>query len=97
MADNDFKWQADNGGLFKNDKRTGNGPNLKGAATIVCPCCKEENVVEVAAWLKEGKKGQWYSLKFQPPYKARSGNEGQERVERSEPVQAEPEDSSFGI
>ena len=63
------------GALFRNEKAEGNQPSHRG--TVKDPTGKEW---QIAAWVKEGKKGKFFSLKLSEPYKG-----GQQQTRRDEP------------
>lgn len=49
------------GVLFKNDQKEGKQPDYRGKCEI------EGKAYEIAAWIREGEKGKFMSLKFQEP------------------------------
>jgi len=65
--------QRDNSGaLFKNHhKDRPNQPDYRGTCMIY------GKMLEMSAWLKQGSKGEFYSLSFQPPRDRQPSQEGQ--------------------
>lgn len=90
---------ADNGKgvLFKNDKkRAENHPDYTGNFTLTAALLKEyeaamvngEVKVDLAAWIKEGRKGKFLSLSVNAPYKG-------ERKTQSAPQGDDSDDAPF--
>ena len=62
-----YEMRVGQGNLFKNDKKTTDRhPGAKGRALICCPKCNAESEHWVSAWTKEGAKGRFQSLAFEP-------------------------------
>lgn len=63
MADK-FEIKPNTGNIFKNDKKGNDkAPDYKGTVNI------EGKELEIALWVKEGKKGKYFSVAFKEPYK----------------------------
>ena len=71
-----FEERDMSGALFKREKRSDKTPDYSG------PCMVGGQLLEVAAWIKEGKSGKFMSLKFGP---RRERQDTKARVEDSEP------------
>lgn len=57
-----FEQRPNTGTLFRNDRKTkDNQPDYKGKINV------NGEVFELAAWLKEGKKGKFFSLSISAP------------------------------
>jgi len=55
--------QRDNSGtLFRNDSENEKAPDYKGK------CMVNGQMMEMSAWIKQGKDSKFMSLAFQPPY-----------------------------
>ncbi len=82
-----FEQREGSGVLFKNDRKTSpTAPEYKGTALV--------NGVEmdVAAWVKEGKNGKFFSLSIKPKNQYSNGNGP---VRQSRPMPDETEDLPF--
>lgn len=54
--------KQNSGALFPNEKKADNHPDYKGKVNV------NGKEMEVAGWIKEGKKGKFLSLSFKEPY-----------------------------
>lgn len=54
--------KLNSGSIFKNEKKSDKAPDYKGKVNV------NGKVMEVALWVKEGSKGQFFSASFQEPY-----------------------------
>lgn len=54
--------KINSGSIFKNEKKSDKAPDYKGKVNV------NGKVMEVALWVKEGSKGQFFSASFQEPY-----------------------------
>jgi hypothetical protein len=53
--------------LFKNDrKRTDKDPGFTGNGDLECPHCASRFQFFINGWLKEGRKGKFFSFSFKP-------------------------------
>ena len=69
-----FKWNKGSGGLFRNKyKEKESHPDHKGKCTVECYKCGEELQLDIAAWIKEGANGKFFSLSVQEAYKKDEG------------------------
>jgi hypothetical protein len=51
--------------LFKNEKRRNDrDPGYQGSVDITCPDCARRFQMWISAWVKEGRKGKFFSLSF---------------------------------
>jgi hypothetical protein len=69
-----FEHRPNSGTLFKNDrKKAENHPDWKGQINV------NGELLDIAAWVKDGKKGKFFSLKVSAPreggYQRRSSDE----------------------
>ena len=54
--------KLNSGSIFRNEKKSDKAPDYKGKVNV------NGKVMEVALWVKEGNKGQFFSASFQEPY-----------------------------
>lgn len=59
-----YEHQNGNGSLFKNDKKTSDKqPDYSGSIKL-----QDGTNQQIAAWIKEGTKGKFFSIKLSDPY-----------------------------
>jgi hypothetical protein len=65
MMSNNGKDFPNSGILFKNDKqRDEKDRGYQGSVDITCPTCTSRFQMWLSAWVKEGRKGKFFSLSF---------------------------------
>ena len=70
-----------NGSLFKNDNKTpdNNQPEYSGSITL-----PDGTQQQIAAWVKEGAKGKFFSLKLSDPYVKKEEAVGEAKAEKED-------------
>lgn len=65
MTNKDY---PDSGILFANDRKGDNprAPDRKGTGEVTCPHCQNRIELDLAGWVREGKRGPFLSLKLKP-------------------------------
>lgn len=72
-----FEQKDGSGALFKNDKKGNDrAPDYRGDANV------NGELVEIAAWIKEGKNGKFMSLSFKPKEARREPYEDEKQKDR---------------
>ena len=71
--------KLNSGSIFKNEKKSDKAPDYKGKVNV------NGKVMEVALWVKEGSKGQFFSASFQEPSVKAAPSE-QPKTDHSDPL-----------
>jgi hypothetical protein len=58
-----FERKPNTGAIFKNDKKQGSQPDYRGTIDV------DGKEKEISLWVKEGKKGKFFSVSIGEPYK----------------------------
>ena len=67
--------------LFRNiDKKSDKHPTHRGDANLTCVHCGAINEVWLSAWVKEGRKGKFFSLSFRSKQAGQSTDTRQEEI-----------------
>ena len=68
-----YTQQNNSGSIFKNDRKTNEKqPDYSGTLTV------EGKEMRIALWVKEGKKGKFFSVKLSEPLEKQSSSQPQE-------------------
>lgn len=73
-----FEHRDNSGSLFRlsdEERKSENFPQYEGELKICCPGCGESFVGWIKAWVKEGKKGKFFSLAWKPKQARRDNSD----------------------